>query len=269
MSDFAPTAAASLVVMIGQPIAQAFLPARFNARFRDEGLNALMAPIDLAPERLPDFFASLRGWSNCRGCVVTAPHKQAVASLVDILSPRAALLGAVNLVVRAGDGTLEGDNVDGAGFVAALLGNAFDIEGAHAIVFGCGGAGSSIALALAENGAAALRLVDRESDRAARLAELVSGQGHARPDTGVPEWLDGFDLVINASAAGLGGQGMVFPLDTLVPGSLVADVVTDPVITPWLEAAKARGCRVQTGPEMAAGQFGLIAERLGFRLRKD
>jgi shikimate dehydrogenase len=264
MSDFAPTAAAAMVVMIGQPIAQAFLPARFNAWFRDEGLNALMAPIDLAPERLGDFFASLRGWANCRGCVVTAPHKQAVAGLVDALTPRAALLGAVNLVVRADDGTLEGDNVDGAGFVAALRGNAFEIQGARAIVFGCGGAGSSIALALAENGAAALHLVDREPGRAVWLTGLVAGQGHPAPETGAPERLGGFDLVINASAAGLGGQDMVFPLDTLRPGALVADVVTGPVVTPWLEAAQARGCRIQTGPEMAAGQFGLIAARFGF-----
>jgi shikimate dehydrogenase len=252
--------------MIGQPIAQAFLPARFNARFRDEGLNALMAPIDLAPERLADFFASLRGWANCRGCVVTAPHKQATAGLVDTLSPRAALLGAVNLVVRADDGTLEGDNVDGAGFVAALRGNAFPIEGTRAIVFGCGGAGSSIALALAENGAATLHLVDREPDREARLAGLIARQGHTRPNTGEPERLDAFDLVINATAAGLGGQGMAFPLDTLGTDALVADAVTVPVMTPWLEAAEARGCRVQTGPEMAAGQFGLIAERFGFSL---
>lgn len=262
---FAPTAAATVIAMIGSPIAHAHLPGTFNRRFAEEGVNAVMTPLDVAPERLADFFAALRGWSNCRGCVVTAPHKRGAVELVDAASDRARGLQAVNLVVREADGRLVGDNVDGAGFVEGLH-RQTSVEGKRAIVFGCGGAGSSIALSLAEAGAGALRLVDVDAGRADALASFVASQVRVPIETGAPDSLEAYDVVVNATAIGLDGTSMVHSLATVCPDALVADVLAVAELTPWLRAAQERGCAIQPGSAMAEGQFGLIAERFGMAL---
>ena len=263
---FAPTAAATVIAMIGSPIAHAHLPGTFNRRFAEEGVNAVMAPLDVAPERLADFFSALRGWANCRGCVVTAPHKRGALAFVDEASPRASGLDAVNVVVREADGRLVGDNVDGAGFVHGLGRQDFSVSGRRAIVFGCGGAGSSIALALAEAGTGALRLVDVDAARAEALATFVTSQIDVPVATGTPDSLQPFDLVVNATAIGLDGTSLVHSLETVRPDALVADVLAVADLTPWLRQARERGCAIQPGSAMAEGQFGLIAERFGIPL---
>ncbi|MVA99350.1 shikimate dehydrogenase [Nitratireductor sp. CAU 1489] len=260
---FAPGAGALLTMMIGSPIAHAHLPAVFNRRFLRARLDALMAPVDLAAEALPAFFLSMRGWANCRGAVVTAPHKQACLTHVDRASLEAGLLGAVNVVTRHDDGTLEGDNVDGAGFLRAARAGGFDPDGASALVFGCGGAGSAIALALARAGLDRVRLVDTDTARAAALARLIEANSATRAETGPPDMLAPYNLVVNATAIGYDGQQTVFPLDTVAAGSLVADVLARPEKTAWLREAEGRGCTIQDGAAMAEAQFGLIARRFG------
>lgn len=266
---FAPTAAAAVVFMIGAPVAHAHLPGAFNRRFAEERLDAMMAPLDVAPAALGAFFAALKGWANCRGCVVTAPHKPAALALVDEASERARMLEAVNVVSRAPDGRLVGDNVDGAGFVRGLATRAFSPAGARVVLFGCGGAGASIALALAEAGAAALRLVDLDPARAERLAATLAAYPGPSVELGAPESLERDDLVINATAVGLDGRSMVHPLDGVRPGALVADVLATAEPTPWLRAAHAKGCATLPGSAMAEGQLELVAARLGLAIGLD
>ncbi|MDQ0315395.1 shikimate dehydrogenase family protein [Amorphus orientalis] len=265
-TPFAPTAAASIAFMIGAPVAHAHLPGAFNRRLAEEGLDAQLVPLDIPDEGLKPLFAALRGLGNCRGLIVTAPHKRAVLALVDEASPRARSLEAVNLVVRGPDGRLVGDNVDGQGFVLGLTRGGFSVAGARAMIFGCGGAGSAIALALAEAGAASLRLADVAAGQADRLARLVSGATGLEVEVGLPESLAPYDLVINATAVGLDGVSMVHPLDSVRPGALVADVLSRPEPTPWLRAALERGCAIRAGSAMAEGQFDLIADRFGWKV---
>lgn len=262
----APDAAASVIAMIGSPIAHAHLPGSLNARFRQESRNALVVPIDLALDRTAAFFTLLRGWRNCAGAVVTAPHKPAALYAADRASPRAERLGAANLLIRRGDGSLEADNLDGEGFVAALSKNGFETRGARVVIYGCGAAGSAIALALAERGVATMALVDKEPKRMQKLAEAVLMSGFPAPpelSTGAPDSLAGADLVINATALGVDGRTQPASLETVEASALVADVIANPVETPWLREAKARGCRIQGGAAMSEGQTGIILEKLG------
>ena len=263
---FVPTAGATLLAMIGSPIAHAHLPATFNRRFAEEGIDAVMAPFDVEPAALAAFFEALRGWTNCRGCVVTAPHKVAAAGLVDVVSNRARQVGAVNVVIREADGRLVGDNVDGSGFVAGMRCSGVDPAGLRTIVFGCGGAGAAIALALAEAAAGSIHLVDPDAGRVQRLYDGLATHRGVAVITGAPDSLAGYDVVINATGIGLDGKSLVYPLDTVRSDALVADVLSMPGHTPWLRAAQARGCRIQSGSAMAEGQFAPIAERFGLEL---
>lgn len=98
------------------------------------------------------------------------------------------------------------------------------------------------------------------------MSELRALFSAAFPSVEIVDGYDGleaFDLVVNASPAGLGGTGeLPIPehhIAGLRPETLVADVVTKPPVTPFLLAAQARGCRIQAGVEVAAGQIGLLA----------
>lgn len=250
--------------MIGHPIAQVKSPAEFNRFFRDRGIDSVMIPVDVTPHEVLRFFSFLRGWRNCPGCIVTVPHKQGAAGQADALSPRARDLGAVNVLRRTEQGRLIGDMVDGLGFVAALRRNGFEVQGRRAVVFGAGGAGSAIAYSLAESGLTELVVIETDAGRRRTLLDLIASRYPKVALSRSLASLGGFDLAVNATTVGMNGDlDTPFPLDTLQAGTFVADVVTDPEITPWLAGARERGCRIQTGYEMMLGQFTLMGRHLG------
>lgn len=88
-----------------------------------------MIPVDIAPEAIADYLKSLRGWHNMSGVLVTVPHKQRAASLVDELTPRARHLNAVNVIRKLADGRLQGDMLDGVGFQLAAQAHGFNAAG--------------------------------------------------------------------------------------------------------------------------------------------
>lgn len=256
-----PSAAARLTYMIGHPIAHTAMPAAVNKWAFESDSDVLMAPVDIAPEALPAFIEGLRRTANCDGAVVTAPHKIAMAALVDELTPAARLVGAANVVIRDADGRLTGDNTDGAGFVAALREAGAAPEGQGVLIFGCGGAGASIAAALVAAGVAWLDLVDPDEEKAATLAAALGPEARV---VAVPDSLAPYDLVINATAIGLDGVSAVHPLTGLRPEATAGDVVTKPPVTPFLRQAEALGARIQPGHAMALAQIPLVLRLFGW-----
>lgn len=256
-----------LVAILGTPIAQVKSPENFNRWFADNDRDIAMLPVDMGADALPAFIHTLRGWHNLRGCVVTVPYKQAVAPLLDALTERAAALGMANVIRREADGRLVGDHLDGTGFLKAAAAHGFQATGKRALVVGAGGVGAAIAYALAEAGLAQLVIADV---RAAQVDVLRGILLKAFPRLDVQATytdLSAFDLVVNATPVGMGDTGqMALPaeqLATLPSAALVADVVTSPQITPLLAQARAQGCRIQTGPEMARAQMGNLGAFMG------
>jgi shikimate dehydrogenase len=256
--------------MIGHPTIQVKSPTTFNRYFAEKNVDGVMIAIDVPPDEVGHFFSLLRGWLNCPGCVVTIPYKQEAARQSDELSPRARDLGAVNVVRRTGEGRLIGDMVDGIGFLEALRLHGFDVKGKRVVVFGAGGAGSAIAYSAAESEATELVVIDTDTVRQQNLLDLISSQYPSVVLSDRILSLSGFDLAINATPLGMNGDPHVpFPLDTLESRTLVADVVTEPEITPWLGGAKARGCPVQTGYEMTLGQFTIMGRHMGIVFEEE
>jgi shikimate dehydrogenase len=253
--------------IIGHPIAQVRAPEIFNELAESRGLDVVLIPVDLDPEQLRDFITFQRGWHNSGGFVVTIPHKRTIAPLLDTLTDRARRLQAVNVVRRNEDGTLLGDMLDGLGFMAAAETHGFAAKGRSALVVGTGGAGSAIVDTLCDQGIARLALADIDPGRVRTLRQVFADAFPAVELLEGYDGLGGFDLVVNASPVGMGDTGeLSIPetqLATLRPGTLVADVVTKPAMTPLLRAAEARGCRIQTGPEMAAGQIEILGRCMG------
>lgn len=259
------TGATQTLCIVGHPTVQVKSPGVFNARFAALGLDAVMFSIDVAPAGIDAFIAMLRAWENTPGCIVTVPHKQALAAACDALSERAKALGVVNVVRREADGRLIGDMTDGLGFAHAARSHGVELSGCRAAIIGCGGAGSAIAHELAEAGAAELKITDPDAGRRARLAALLRDEFDGLSVSEEVDDLGGLDLVANASPVGMNEDARLpFAVDSLVPPTLVADVVTRPEMTPWLTAAQSRGCPIQTGVEMTQGQVQEMASHLGF-----
>lgn len=256
-----------IVAIIGTPIAQVKSPENFNAHFEREGDNLVMIPVDMGSSGIEAFVDTVRNWHNCDGFVITVPYKQVFADYMDILSERAAALGAVNVVRRHADGILRGDMLDGLGCLAAARTHGFDAAGKQAFLIGTGGAGSAIAYALCEAGAKKLYLRDLNTERLDTLVAMLTEQF---PETVISTDMpapEGLDFVMNATPLGMNeGDPLPLPVDfmkRLEAQTLVGDVVTAPPMTPFLEAARERGCEIQMGPEMAKGQAVLLGQAMG------
>lgn len=199
------------------------------------GLDAEYLALDVPGDRLGDVLAALRSMPACLGANVTVPYKEAAIPHLDELEPAAEAIGAVNTIVRTGDGRLVGANTDGVGLVAALLcegegGPLVDaLYGLTVLLIGAGGAARAAAVALAPLlGTGELLVTDRTPERAAEVVSRAAASGRARavPDEELETILPAVGLVINASVRGQsgirkgpGGWTCLEPYSALAPAS--------------------------------------------------
>ncbi len=227
--------------VIGNPIAHSKSP-RIHAEFaRQTGQDLDYGRILCEPESFTEtvraFFAE-----GGRGLNVTVPFKEAASRLADERSPRAEVAGAVNTLIALPDGRLRGDNTDGAGLVRDLVDNhGFAFAGRRVLLLGAGGAARGVLRPLLETGLGGLIIANRTADKAGELAALVAALG---PVTGCG--LDGlagarFDLIINATSAGLGGEVPPIPDDCLAPGGWAYDMVYGDVPTAFCRWGQGHG----------------------------
>jgi shikimate dehydrogenase len=253
----------------GQPVAENPTQVMMEAAYRHHGLDYRYLTIEVAPAHLAAAVAGARAM-GFRGFNCTIPHKVAVIPFLDGLGESAALMGAVNCVVRRGD-QLVGENTDGKGFVESLQ-RLRDPAGARVMILGAGGAARAVAVELALSGAAALTVVNRSAARGEALAALLSGKVRERlgrplevrfvpwqGDVVVPA---DADVLVNTTSIGLFPDLEArVPLDvaSLRPGMVVADVIPNPPRTRLVRDAEARGCRVIDGLGMlvAQGRIGI------------
>jgi shikimate dehydrogenase len=254
--------------VIGDPIAQSKSPAIHRFWLAGLGIEADYRACHVVAEGLRDYLAARRGDPDWRGCNVTMPHKQAVMPLLDRLDEQAATIGAVNTIVREADGTLTGYNTDAAGFLEPLRSVLSDRHLFRmARILGTGGAARAIVAALAKQNmtlvlagrdpAKAQALLDELAPTASSLDHHAVRLDHfAEPtDFAFDDRAGCLDLVVNATSLGMVGQPPLgFDLSHAPPGSIVYDIVTAPVETPLLAAARAGGLRTVDGLEMLIGQ---------------
>ena len=248
---------APVAAVIGSPIAHSLSPVIHRAAFEAAGLEWSYVAFEVAPGAAAAAVAAMRAL-GLAGLSVTTPHKDAVAAAVDRLDPAAAALATVNTVAWDGD-ELVGYSTDGAGFVASLGAEGIDIAGARAVVIGAGGAARSVIDALGRAGAADIAVLNRSPERGRRAATLArSSRVGTAGDLGTA------DLVVNATSVGMGSDPVpVGPADLpcdpgfVAAGAVVADLVYQPLVTPWLAAARSRGLRTVDGIGMLVHQAAL------------
>ncbi len=260
--DTMPNGATRLYVIVGDPIAQVKSPAGMTRGFVSRGHDAIMVPIHVAPQHLPQVLAGVCFAQNLDGIIVTIPHKFAGAAHCTSLTERARILGAVNVIRRTADGGWHGDMLDGLGFVAAIRAKGGEPKDKRALLVGAGGAGSAIALALVDAGVTSLAIHDADLERRDALIECIAAVAKVPVVAGSPD-TSGFELVCNATPMGM-RSGDPFPVDVsnLSPTAFAACVITQPVPAPWLSAAAARGNATSHGVDMYHAQRAMLLDFL-------
>ena len=272
------TGTTDVYLIIGDPVEQVRAPESFNRIFAAMGINAVLVPVHVAPDHLEAFVKAVFTTRNIKGLWATIPHKTPLVDLLDRCSDLGRLAGAVNAVRRNADGTLEGGQFDGEGFMASLDYFGLAVAGKRVLMLGAGGAAAAIGASLACAGTAPvaeLALFDPAAGRAQQIVERLVPASRARLSVAASNDPAGFDLVINASPLGL-KPGDPLPCDVarLSSGAALVDILMKHQPTPVVRAARARGRVAHPGFEMMIQQTHLYLDFFGFheaaaRLRED
>jgi shikimate dehydrogenase len=169
------------------------------------------------------------------GLNITVPFKQDAFRFAHRLSDRAMRAGAVNTLSRAEDGAIEGDNTDGIGLVRDMIANlGWAVQGLRVLVLGAGGAARGVLEPLLRERPRELLVVNRTPARASQLAtefsDIAPLEGGAYDLIGERQ----FDLIINATSAGLSGEMPELPSSLLTERSCCYDMVYGAEPTPFM-----------------------------------
>ncbi|MFC1930418.1 shikimate dehydrogenase [Chloroflexota bacterium] len=247
--------------LIGYPLSHSISPVFQQAALDFYGLDARYVLWATKPGELGSRVDEIRR-DGCLGANVTVPHKESVTEFLDSLSGEAADIGAVNVIVKRGK-KLEGHNTDIQGFLLGLTKDGgFVPEGKAAVVLGAGGAARAVVYGLIKSEIGSLAVINRNTVRAENLVRdldgfrnrvqniIVCGTGEAQADRLIRECA----LLVNCTPAGMKGSAtenqLPFMKELLSNGSLVYDLVYNPVETPLLKLAKKAGGKTVGGLPM-------------------
>lgn len=226
--------------VFGHPVRHSKSP-RIHAAFAEQTGQALTYEAIEAP--LDGFEATLRAFiaAGGRGGNVTVPFKEQAFALADSCDALAAQAQAVNTLRVEPDGRLAGFNTDGIGLLRDLAQNLHvELRGRRVLLIGAGGAAAGVVGPLLGAGVAELVIANRTAPRAQALATRFAGHGpiHAAALNAPGE---GFDVVLNATAAGLTGQAPAVPVSVFGPRAVACDLVYGPAAAPFLALARQAG----------------------------
>jgi shikimate dehydrogenase len=254
--------------IVGWPVDHSRSPALHGFWLKQHGIDGHYGrlPVEPTGPALEALVAFLRKTPNARGCNLTMPHKIDIIPLLDRIDPAAKRIGAVNTVIKHADGSLEGRNSDAFGFLAALIDGAprWTAAKGPVVVLGAGGAARAVVASLVDAGVPELRLLNRTQSAAVELGAAFT------PDDGrqiaIERWedrsqmLEDATLLVNTTSLGMKGQPLLdIDLARLPKDAAVDDIVSVPLETPLLAAARARGNRCVDGLGMLLHQG-----RMGF-----
>lgn len=254
----------SLYGVIGHPIAHSMSPLMHNDAFRQLGLEHHYEAFDVHPDQLERAIAGVRAL-GIAGLNVTIPHKVNVMAYLDDVDSEARAIGAVNTIVNESD-RLIGYNTDGQGYLRSLLTLLLEpLSEKKVLIIGAGGAARAIVTAIAHHGVSKLSITNRTQNKAKALAD------HARnfvpadvvPIDAAEDQIDSYDVIINTTSVGMSPNIAQTPLslNRLQPGTIVSDLIYNPLKTLWLSEAEKRGAIIDNGIGMFVYQGALSFEK--------
>jgi shikimate dehydrogenase len=259
-----------LAGVMGFPVMHSRSPRLHNYWLAQHGLAGAYLPLAIRAEGLRAALRALPalGFS---GCNLTIPHKETALAIVDRVDPVARRIGAINCVVVAPDGSLEGQNHDAFGYIESIreAQPGWRADAGPIVVVGAGGGARAVLVSLIDQGARELRLVNRTFARAATLERELGSPVRALPWEHRQALLAGAAMLINTTSQGMvGARPLDLALDALPSSALVSDIIYIPRETPLLAAARKRGNPTVNGLGMLLHQarpafhawFGIMPE---------
>ena len=241
--------------VMGYPVSHSRSPVIHRLFALQTGENIQYELLQVTPEKLE---AAVRQFQRTggKGLNVTVPHKAEVVKMCDHLSERAATAGAVN-TMSFRDGEIYGENTDGIGLLRDLAINQnFTIEGANILILGAGGATRGIVGPLLEMQPASLRIANRTIDKAEILAQHFSRSGPVSACRfNVIPVTEKYDLIINATSAGVKGDTPPYPAAAVAPDTFCYDLSYGLSPTPFSVWAR------QQGAERSVMGWGMLVEQ--------
>jgi shikimate dehydrogenase len=226
--------------LVGHPVEHSRSPLIHTVFARQTGQRLTYELIDAEPAA---FETAVRGFGAAggKGLNVTVPHKEAAFALCSQHSAGATAAGAVNTISIAG-GSLRGDNTDGIGFIRDVTVNLHQaLAGTRIAVLGAGGAARGIIGPLLKEKPAQLIVANRTKERADEVvARFGSATLLARSFAELADQAP-FDVLVNATSAGLKGETPPFPGSLVGPSSFCYDLVYGSSDTPFVAWAKTHG----------------------------
>lgn len=245
-----------LAGVIGHPVAHSRSPALHGFWLKRYGIKGHYIPMDISQGDLPEALKMLPKLGFV-GINVTIPHKEAVLALADIVTDRAALIGAANTLIFRKDGKIHADNTDGAGFIANLRQNAphWVPSVGPAAVLGAGGAARAVVAALIEVGVPEIRIANRTRVRADAFRADFGAKVTVWDWTQAGRMLEGAATVVNTTALGMTGKpDLGISLEAVERGTLATDIVYTPLKTQFLIEAEEAGATIVDGLGMLLHQ---------------
>lgn len=260
----------ALYLLPGDPVTHVRLPRMFNSAFQRFGIDAVMAPVQVARRDLAVFVKAAFLAKNVRGMAIAPPHKPLLIDVLDGCGLFGRVAGSVNVVRRIDNGELEGDLFDGEGLLGALDHCHIPFRGKRVLIVGAGVSAAAIGVALAEggtvNGAEHIAFHDIAAGKAAGVAAQLDSFFDATTvavDSSDPA---GYDLVVNATSLGLKPEDeLPFNVARLDAHAAVFDILLRNQPTPLVRATRARGLNAQAGFEMLIQQMPHYLEFFGYR----
>lgn len=227
--------------LVGHPVGHSRSPLIHQLFARQTGEQLTYELVD-AP--MAELETAIRGFQAAggKGMNVTVPHKEAAYGLADELGEEAAAAHAVNTLSFNGR-RIRGDNTDGIGLLRDLTANQEQtVAGRRVLILGAGGATRGILAPLLAERPATLLVANRTPERAEQLAEIFAAHGSvATCSFEELEPLEAFDIVVNATSAGLDGEQPPFPGSLVGEATFCYDLAYSLKGTPFVEWAQSHG----------------------------
>jgi shikimate dehydrogenase len=245
-----------LAGVIGSPIAHSKSPRLHRHWLVKYGLAGDYVPLHVEKDDLPDVLRALPKMGFV-GANVTIPHKVSVLELADQVSDRASLIGAANTLTFLEGGKIFADNTDGYGFLANLKQGApqWRPDRGPAAVLGAGGAARAVIVSLLDAGVPEILLANRTRTKADVLRSEFGSRVRVFEWVQAGNMIEAATTVVNTTSLGMvGSPDLRVPLDGLQPGTVVTDLVYNPLRTHLLDEAEKARCTVVDGLGMLLHQ---------------
>ena len=242
--------------VLGHPISHSLSPKLHGYWLNRYGLAGSYSAIDVPDGALEEMLRDLPR-QGFVGANVTLPHKVSVMKFADQISDRAILIGAANTLIFKEDGKIFADNTDGYGFISNLRQGApqWQPTAGPAVMLGAGGAARAVIVALADAGVTEILLANRTRAKAEALRDEFGSRLRVVDWVHVESIMGEAATIVNTTSLGMkGGPPFKLTLSDVRPEAVVTDIVYNPLITPFLAAAQARGCQTVDGLGMLLHQ---------------